>query len=361
MARWQVIAHIERHLPLVSERVIVTIPIVREICVNVASERLVRKLALPTIVHFRPYKLQWLSEGEEVQVRQQVEVSFSIGRYQDKVLCDVVPMEATLLLLNRPWQFDRKVTHDGVTNKFTFVHIKHKVVLKPLSPIEVQEDQNKMRKKRKKIREVEKRETETKKEKKSKKIKSVKNMGIKELTKSGKSNREEREVRKVTVAKREPLYAMPTNMLLYASSSSLISLPTCMKDFLKEFKNMFPEDIPPVLPPLRGIKHHIDLSLGAILPNKATYKMNPEEGKKIQKIVVKLLENRWVRESMSLCAMHVILVPKKDSTWRMCTYCKPINNIIVRYRHLIPHLEDFLDELHGSQMFSKIDLKSGYH
>ncbi|RDX88822.1 hypothetical protein CR513_29530, partial [Mucuna pruriens] len=52
---------------------------------------------------------------------------------------------------------------------------------------------------------------------------------------------------------------------------------------------------------------------------------------------------------------------KKYSTWRMCIDCRPINNIIVRYRHTIPCLDNFLDELHGSIMFSKIDLSSRYH
>ncbi|RDX95789.1 hypothetical protein CR513_21641, partial [Mucuna pruriens] len=55
-----------------------------------------------------------------------VKVSFTIGKYEDKVLCDVVPMEATHLLLGRPWQYDRKVIHDGVTNKIfggSFIHI----------------------------------------------------------------------------------------------------------------------------------------------------------------------------------------------------------------------------------------------
>ncbi|KAK1691732.1 hypothetical protein QYE76_008429 [Lolium multiflorum] len=129
---------------------------------------------------------------------------------------------------------------------------------------------------------------------------------------------------------------------------------------MKEFGDVFPEEVPAGLPPLRGIEHQIDLIPGASLPNRAPYRTNPEETKEIQKQVQALLDKGYIRISLSSCAVPVILVPKKDGTWRMCVDCRAINNITIRYRHPIPRLEDMLDELSGA-VFSKIDLRSGYH
>ncbi|KAF7832500.1 hypothetical protein G2W53_014833 [Senna tora] len=90
-------------------------------CVNVASKLILDKLGLRTLKHPRPYRLQWLNKSGDLKVTKQVLISFSIGKYKDEVLCDVVPMQASHLLLdfgnvfgeceNRP--FDKFYRHDG--------------------------------------------------------------------------------------------------------------------------------------------------------------------------------------------------------------------------------------------------------
>jgi hypothetical protein len=114
-------------------------------CTNVASVTLVKKLGLNTVQHERPYQLQWLNEYGVVRVNRQVMISFSVGKYKDEVLCDVVPIHATHLLLRRPWQFDRKVKHDRFKNNL-FIGEGRIYTLAPLSPKQVYEDQIQLKK-----------------------------------------------------------------------------------------------------------------------------------------------------------------------------------------------------------------------
>jgi hypothetical protein len=97
------------------------------------------------------------------------------------------------------------------------------------------------------------------------------------------------------------------------------------------------------------------------LLNHAPYRTNPEETKEIQCQVQELLDKGYVCEFLSPCAVPVILVPKKDGSWHMCVNCRAINNITIRYHHPIPRLDDIHDELSGDIVFSKVDLRSGYH
>ncbi|GKV11001.1 hypothetical protein SLEP1_g22290 [Rubroshorea leprosula] len=95
----------------------------------------------------------------------------------------------------------------------------------------------------------------------------------------------------------------------------------------EDFKDVFPDDVPNGLPPIRGIEHQIDFIPGATIPNRPAYRSNPDETKELQRQVEELMKKGHVRESMSPCAVPVLLVPKKDGTWRMCIDCRVVNKI----------------------------------
>eukprot|EP00253_Pinus_taeda_P021874 PITA_21874 len=97
---------------------------------NLVATEMVGKLGLKRLKHPTPYKVSWLQKGHQLLVDEQCEVKFHIGRYEDKVICDIMPMDVGHILLGRPWQYDRKVGHDGKTNCYKFVKdgIKHTLV-----------------------------------------------------------------------------------------------------------------------------------------------------------------------------------------------------------------------------------------
>nr|KAJ0226813.1 hypothetical protein LSAT_V11C100043320 [Lactuca sativa] len=126
-------------------------------------------------------------------------------------------------------------------------------------------------------------------------------------------------------------------------------------DLLLEFQDVFPSELPPGLPPIRGIEHQIDLIPGAPLPNKAAYRCNPEVTKELQKQIDELMKMGYVRESLSPCAVPVLLVPKKDGSWRMFVVVY-LDDILVYSKSLedhLVHLKQVFETLRAQKLYGK--------
>jgi hypothetical protein len=288
-------------------------------CTNVASTILVEKLNLPTLKHFRPYNLQWLNDCGEIKINKQVLVSFSIGTYKDEVLCDVVPMHAGHILLGRPWQFDRKVTHDGFKNRYSFVKDSRTVTLVPLTPRQVYEDQVKLKRENelKKNCETESSKKEDEKESERKKESEKKKERVTNMSEKQKKQvsfyAKASDVKSAFYAN-QPIFVLLYKEACFNTNKLDESLPSVDVSLLQEYEDVFPNNVPSGLPPIRGIEHQIDFVPGATIPKRPAYRSNPEETTELQMQVEELLAKGHVRESMSPCAVSVLLVPKKDET-----------------------------------------------
>jgi hypothetical protein len=106
-------------------------------CNNLVSADFVAKIGLMTRLDTDPYYIQWMNNSGKAKVTHTAHVHFSIGTYHDYADCDVVPMQASSLLLGHPWEFDTDAIHYGRSNKYTLMHNRKQITLLPLTPNEI--------------------------------------------------------------------------------------------------------------------------------------------------------------------------------------------------------------------------------
>jgi hypothetical protein len=95
--------------------------------------------------------------------------------------------------------------------------------------------------------------------------------------------------------------------------------------------------------------------------NTRSYRLSHSKKDTMEALILQLLKNQVIKPSMSPYSSPAILVKKNDGTWRLCIYYRKLNKLTVKNKFPIPIIEDLLDELQGARIFSKIDLRSGYH
>ncbi|GKV03839.1 hypothetical protein SLEP1_g16082 [Rubroshorea leprosula] len=127
-----------------------------------------------------------------------------------------------------------------------------------------------------------------------------------------------------------------------------------------EFPDVFSEDLPG-LPPDREVEFAIDLVPGTGPVSKAPYRTAPAELKELKVQLEELLEKGFIRPSVSPWGAPVLFVKKKDGSMRLCIDYRELNKVTVKNRYPLPRIDDLFDQLKGAQVFSKIDLRSGYH
>ncbi|KAJ9553104.1 hypothetical protein OSB04_017149 [Centaurea solstitialis] len=131
-------------------------------------------------------------------------------------------------------------------------------------------------------------------------------------------------------------------------------------DVVREFPDVFPEDLPG-LPPKRQVEFHIDLTPGASPIARAPYRLAPTEMKEMMTQLQELSEKGFIRPSSSPLGALVLFVKKKDGSMRMCIDYRELNKVTVKNKYPLPRIDDLFDQLQGAGCFSKIDLRSGYH
>ncbi|GKD77829.1 putative reverse transcriptase domain-containing protein, partial [Tanacetum coccineum] len=129
---------------------------------------------------------------------------------------------------------------------------------------------------------------------------------------------------------------------------------------VREFLKFFPKDLPG-LPLVCQVEFQIDLIPGAAPVARAPYRLAPSEMQKLSDQLQELADRGFIRPSTSPWGAPVLFVKKKDRSFRMCINYRELNKLTVKNRYLLPRIDDLFDQLQGSSVYSKIDLRSGYH
>ena len=125
-----------------------------------------------------------------------------------------------------------------------------------------------------------------------------------------------------------------------------------------EYEDVFPDELPG-LPPSRDVDFRIELHPGTSPISMAPHRMASVELQELK--VQDLLGKGFIRLSISPWGAPVLFVKKKDKTLQLCIDYKQLNRVTIKNRYPFPRIDDLFDHLRGARVYSKIDLRTGYH
>jgi hypothetical protein len=273
---------------------------------NLISEETVKKLKLETIPHPKPYPLGWICDNAKLQVTRRCKLRFAItANFVDEVELDVIPLDICGIVLGSPYLYDRKAIFHRHENKYHLFKDGVEYIVRA----------------------------------------HTKKMNL-SLINAGQMKRLVNASKNFVLLMIKPKDDIENE----AFQGCDTKLKSDLYEVVTQYDEMFKE--PKGLPPKRGVQHEIQLQQDSPLPNIGMYRMSVMENAEIKKQIQELLDKGVIVPSSSPCGSPIVLVPKKDGTWRMCVDFRALNKITVKNRYPLPRIDDLLDQLKDASNYA---------
>jgi hypothetical protein len=273
---------------------------------NLISEETVKKLKLETIPHPKPYPLGWICDNAKLQVTRRCKLRFSItANFVDEVELDVIPLDIYGIVLGSPYFYNRKAIFHRHENKYHLFKYGVEYIVRAHT---------------------------------KKMNLSLINAGQMKILVNASKNFVLLMIKPKDDVENEEFQGCDTKL-----KSNLFEV-------VNQYDEMFKE--PKGLPPKRGIQHEIQLQQDCPLPNIGMYRMSVMENAEIKKQIQELLDKGVIVPSSLPCGSPIVLVPKKDGTWRMCVDFRALNKITVKNRYPLPRIDNLLDQLKDARNYT---------
>jgi hypothetical protein len=146
-----------------------------------------------------------------------------------------------------------------------------------------------------------------------------------------------------------------TSSVHHTAAQNLEDIPVAC-----EFPDVFPEDLPG-MPPDQDVEFVIELQPGMAPISRRPYKVTPKELAELKVQLNELLDKGYIRPSSSPWGCPALFVKKKDQSLMLCVDYRPLNAVTIKNKYPLPRIDILFDQLAGAKVFSKVDLRSGYH